>query len=1164
MGLKVTQNPLFFSWLEPRYQSLHRPFLRQAPLNLPNSTTAISGIHLPMNNNDTAEEQLLQDASTLLMFASAAAKQQHQPASQHQMPPKKGPQSPAVAVASEPVPKPHLPGPLPGLQSLHQFPHLQQPLGGPQPPQQGSLPHLPAQDAALVPPIVRNAPKLQISSIINATEALPHGPQRLQKLFDPVQDLRQHQEPLTVRSLPESKAHLAKSLISEQTSPVAYAPPVLPAQGSFSAQSHKRLASTPSTSNPMSKTASQSPPLFTHKLSPGPANVVLARGINTETGKRNNSNAVIAAAALAAAADNPLPPLNKKHKDIAPRPLEQSPNAKLEVPVPKVVDSVVTEPEDEDLNQTEDEQSVQQAPLTKLLPPAPVAASNEKEKASDIPNAPKNTAKTEASSPILPVSSVLETASQEPAVTVTPKVVQNAPPLEQYQVDPDSGLIGCICGIDDDDGFTVQCDICFRWQHCLCMNFTTAEEIPEDEYKCYYCDENKWGKFDPEECRANTIQRLENEKNSPANNDTASDREPANTSPEVKFAKRKHSNSQEDKKRRRIEKADNGNNATQSAVASNTVNDPPANERRKSSQSRDEVNVPYSAPPAPVAPPEFVMNKDNELLDGGVTAESYQSVYYKLKCNDYKRSSTRAAFDDLGSQFFLNFLSAKKERRDVPGSIEVLSLLQFKNIKFSRLILPNNQKYLQERNEIKRSKDFNKTSIQVKSFGENPKQKFSGISRLGLFITERFGNGQQEVVIEKDTPIIEYLGEIDFFENYRNDKVNQYHMWGTTKPKVLKTKLAFEHNNDQIDIVMDSRFVGNESRFIRRACPDTANCVIKPFYIPQLNSFRFIVVTSRPIRLTTAAEEEELRLNWEWDEQHPILRMYNGVLAGDKIVEGTKFEDFTDDEKTLLIAGVDNILHFIECGCTTSPLAQQCAIYKIKKATAYLLRSTRKASSISNINLAKSREELIIPKKPKSFVSWNERLIQRDEYIQMSLSVSTSNKGEDSEAKHTDKEAVTGDFTQNDEKGNMTDSVKKYSFTAPFKQQLILKSRNLRKEVHSARMDTVKSVLVSDLLMLAIPIIPDLVARIQKTAEETVRPGARVPAKPANIALNEKKVIATPAVPIVAMEVKEKVQKDDGPKQPSQEEVKETKSSAPVPPPVVKKLSFADYKKKMK
>ncbi|KAH3662489.1 hypothetical protein OGAPHI_005741 [Ogataea philodendri] len=56
-----------------------------------------------------------------------------------------------------------------------------------------------------------------------------------------------------------------------------------------------------------------------------------------------------------------------------------------------------------------------------------------------------------------------------------------------YAVDPDSGEIGCICGYEHDDGFTIQCDRCFRWQHAVCMGIDDIDEVPET-YLCYLCD----------------------------------------------------------------------------------------------------------------------------------------------------------------------------------------------------------------------------------------------------------------------------------------------------------------------------------------------------------------------------------------------------------------------------------------------------------------------------------------------------------------------------------------------------------------------------------------------------------------------------------------------------------------------------------------------------
>jgi hypothetical protein len=47
----------------------------------------------------------------------------------------------------------------------------------------------------------------------------------------------------------------------------------------------------------------------------------------------------------------------------------------------------------------------------------------------------------------------------------------------------DEGEIRCICGIDDDDGFTIQCEKCFVWQHAICVDIS-SDNVPE----LYFCD----------------------------------------------------------------------------------------------------------------------------------------------------------------------------------------------------------------------------------------------------------------------------------------------------------------------------------------------------------------------------------------------------------------------------------------------------------------------------------------------------------------------------------------------------------------------------------------------------------------------------------------------------------------------------------------------------
>lgn len=700
-------------------------------------------------------------------------------------------------------------------------------------------------------------------------------------------------------------------------------PPSLPPQGNFA--QHKR---TPS---------DQGPALYGQHRSPGPANVALARG------GADGNNAMIAAAALAAAADIPLP-LKKREE-------------------------------------------------------------------------PKNTPE-----------NIKESLGEAIPVKTEPQV--QVPPLEQYKVDPDSGLIGCICGLEDDDGFTIQCDVCFRWQHCVCMGYKTNEEVPEDEYKCYYCDVNKHGRFDAELCKKETLERL-------------------GEAAEVKLSpvKRKHLTSLEDSKRRKQAKPEIKREKSKDKV-------PPKEEEK--------------AAPAP-APVEFVPNKQNEQLEEGVLAEFYQSVYYKLRNNDYKRPSVRQWLEQLGHQV-----------QTQPSNVVKMSLVEFDAIKFSRVILPNHQKHIQERNELRRNKSFNTTAVQIKSYNDNPKQKFNGITRLGLFISGRLG----ETTIPANTPVMEYLGEVNTFANYKNDKLNQYGLWGTTKPQVVRANVTVDEKDELV--VLDARFVGNEARFIRRACPDTVNCQITPVHVGDTNTFRFLVYTTKEIELSDEKPDEELRLPWDWDAHHPILKMYGAD-------EGLKFDQFPDEEKSLLITGVDTVLHFAECGCTTSNRTQQCALHKVRKAMAYLQRLTRKVSGISNLNLSKSREELIKTKHAREFSSWTDRLLHRDNIIQMSLTGG----------------AVGG-------VGDLPKDAKqqKVSVHVLIKQQLVAGGKALDYEVPPPSK------------VPAFPLQPEVMVQIkqalghEETAKKNPQPVVEVPQ-------------AAPAAP-------------------------------DHPPAPVKKLSFADYKKKMK
>jgi hypothetical protein len=51
--------------------------------------------------------------------------------------------------------------------------------------------------------------------------------------------------------------------------------------------------------------------------------------------------------------------------------------------------------------------------------------------------------------------------------------------------DEDQGIIRCICEFTHDDGFTIQCEQCFVWQHAACVEID-QNNVPE-KYLCEEC-----------------------------------------------------------------------------------------------------------------------------------------------------------------------------------------------------------------------------------------------------------------------------------------------------------------------------------------------------------------------------------------------------------------------------------------------------------------------------------------------------------------------------------------------------------------------------------------------------------------------------------------------------------------------------------------------------
>ncbi|ODQ64330.1 hypothetical protein NADFUDRAFT_83845 [Nadsonia fulvescens var. elongata DSM 6958] len=69
----------------------------------------------------------------------------------------------------------------------------------------------------------------------------------------------------------------------------------------------------------------------------------------------------------------------------------------------------------------------------------------------------------------------------------------------------DSGIIRCICDFSDDDGFTIQCERCNIWQHAVCVGINNENDVPE----IYLCDKCHPRLLDIKAAQAKQRKRLE-------------------------------------------------------------------------------------------------------------------------------------------------------------------------------------------------------------------------------------------------------------------------------------------------------------------------------------------------------------------------------------------------------------------------------------------------------------------------------------------------------------------------------------------------------------------------------------------------------------------------------------------------------------------------------
>lgn len=524
--------------------------------------------------------------------------------------------------------------------------------------------------------------------------------------------------------------------------------------------------------------------------SPGPASAALIKddSDSTEKPKKTGSKkGIVAAAALAQAATVPLPLKKKIGKEILP-------STSTELPIYGERDTIKqeigieTKTETETETETEIETTVNANPADNMI-----ESEESKERRASVP--------------------------------------------ESYIVDPDDGVITCICGYDDDDGFTIQCDHCYRWQHAICYGIEDENDAPDD-FLCNICN--------PRDVDVRLAKRKQQDriKNSHNRKRRRSANGPANL---------------------RSKDVNSG-----SKDARSTFNNKGSNPNGSNNQStiNTSSNDNYSNDTSSLQPESSDLLSNTDPLKKIVlmnAKEAYPSVYLPLKTYDFK---------DPYAELFI------RDHKDDDW------VIPYSKSKFTPIPI-----------EVKPYSDSNHSRI------------FPGFPKLGVYTKQ---------VCDEGDIIDEFLGEVDSQKKYVEDPRNNYRVWGTAKPKVIF--------HPHWPIYIDARLSGNLTRYLRRSCrPNVEFATIKVKNSKQVDDIKFVLRALKGI-----SKGEELQIKWDWDVRHPIWKL---------ITHNETIDSLEEPKRYLLIHSVDTVLGSCDCACGNNN--KECHLFKVKRYSQSLYRSVK-------------------------------------------------------------------------------------------------------------------------------------------------------------------------------------------------------------------------------
>ncbi|KAG0165880.1 hypothetical protein DFQ28_008178 [Apophysomyces sp. BC1034] len=401
---------------------------------------------------------------------------------------------------------------------------------------------------------------------------------------------------------------------------------------------------------------------------------------------------------------------------------------------------------------------------------------------------------------------------------------------EEVDIDEDpvdTGAIRCVCNSSDDDGFTIQCERCLVWQHAFCVKIDHSN-IP-DHYLCDKCEK----KF-PDLRRSLELQKHRK--------DIFLENDPQNIfQPATYEKKRRYSLIDPVIPLKRKEDRPKGRSFSRDKPQFPDIHNRPRDEQRPAQPVRQASKKPKLSKRISIPKRTLrELDSDDDFPHGFSKARLYHGSkeFDATTKNIIKSKFVRQIFKEARERWSqLGKWKGPPWRDDQPA----------RGLEGAR---------------IKDTSPFvvmDKTML-LPSIPKTSVHPLSKTLHRTSSLTRNAPGVRKAVFADIHIPINRYLmeanGEVILKSEYKFDSKNKYVVLGTQRAHVLFYPT--------LDLCIDGRQIGSETRFIRRSC--NPNAELRSIVLPHAKDDQTIhlgVFTCSDVE-----KGEEITIGWNWQRGH--------------------------------------------------------------------------------------------------------------------------------------------------------------------------------------------------------------------------------------------------------------------------------------------------------